>query len=72
MQAPDALRNSILVAGLYFAWSVGHLDNFEPCVLFHKLETIRLVNGWLQNPEPKAHWVCVRHIASLSLTEVKL
>lgn len=72
MQAPDALRNSMLVAGLYYAWNAGNLKNFETSLLFHKLETMRLVNGWLQKPDPRVYWTCVRHIVSLSLNEVKL
>ena len=71
MQTPDALRNTMLIAGLYYAWSAGHLMSFEPTLLFHKIETMRLVNSWLQKSDPKAYWACVRHIASLCLTEVR-
>ena len=70
MQTPDALRNTMLIAGSYYAWNVGHLRSFESTLLFHKIETMRLVNGWLQKPEKNAYWVCVRHITSLCFTEV--
>ncbi|KAM5365312.1 hypothetical protein ACJZ2D_011095 [Fusarium nematophilum] len=70
MQSPDALRNTMLIAGLHFAWNAGHLKNFEPTLLFHKIETMRLINRWLEESRPKGYWVCVRQIATLCLTEV--
>ncbi|KAF4465047.1 hypothetical protein FALBO_8106 [Fusarium albosuccineum] len=72
MQSPDALRNTMLIAGFHFAWNAGHLHAFEPTVLFHKIETMRLINGWLEQSRPKAYSVCVRQIATLCFTECAL
>ncbi|KAF4973676.1 hypothetical protein FZEAL_9268 [Fusarium zealandicum] len=68
-QSPDALRNTILVAGLHYAWNVGHLQRFEPTLLFHKIESMRLVNGCIKQSRPKSYSVCIRQIATLCFTE---
>lgn len=70
MQSPDALRNTMLIAGLHYGWKAGRLQIFESTLLFHKIETMRLVNWLLVQSEPTAYHLCIRHIATLCLTEV--
>ncbi|KAM0198433.1 hypothetical protein ACHAPI_003956 [Fusarium lateritium] len=65
----DALRNTMLIASLHYAWNVGHLRSFEPTLLFHKLEAMRLINKSILDSEVK-YGMCVKHIATLCLTEV--
>ncbi|RFN49921.1 hypothetical protein FIE12Z_5820 [Fusarium flagelliforme] len=36
----DALRNTMLIAGLHYAWNAGQLQSFEPTFLFHKIQTM--------------------------------
>ncbi|KAM0548450.1 hypothetical protein ACHAPJ_009936 [Fusarium lateritium] len=71
MQSADALRNTMLIAGLHYAWNAGHLMSFEPTLLFHKIEAMNLINEFLQESGPK-YGVCVRHIATLSFMECAL
>ncbi|KAF7548868.1 hypothetical protein G7046_g8524 [Stylonectria norvegica] len=66
---PYAFRNTLLVAGLHYAWNFGDLNFFEPTYLFHKIETIRLVNECLDKPDSSKFTICVRQIATLSLAE---
>ncbi|KAG4257522.1 hypothetical protein FPRO04_08515 [Fusarium proliferatum] len=40
-QHPDALRDTLLVAGLHYAWTVGDLETYKPTFLFHKVSTIQ-------------------------------
>ncbi|KAM0289003.1 hypothetical protein ACHAO9_006512 [Fusarium lateritium] len=67
----DALRNTMLIASLHYAWNVGHLRSFEPTLLFHKLEAMRLINKSILDSEVK-YGMCVKHIATLCLTECAL
>ncbi|RGP77212.1 hypothetical protein FLONG3_4727, partial [Fusarium longipes] len=39
-QHPDALRDTLLVAGLHYAWTVGDLQTYKATFLFHKVSTI--------------------------------
>ncbi|KAJ4328579.1 hypothetical protein N0V84_000938 [Fusarium piperis] len=41
----------MLIAGLHYGWKVGQLERFEPTLLFHKGETMRLVKLLVQSPE---------------------
>ncbi|KAF4988101.1 hypothetical protein FGRMN_9967 [Fusarium graminum] len=45
IQHPDALRDTLLVAGLHYAWTVGDLQTYKATFLFHKVSTIRLLNN---------------------------
>ncbi|CAJ0544553.1 Ff.00g036740.m01.CDS01 [Fusarium sp. VM40] len=67
----DALRNTMLIASLHYAWNAGHLRSFEPTLLFHKLEAMRLINKSILDSDAK-YSMCVKHIATLCLTECAL
>ncbi|KAI8722749.1 Zn(2)-C6 fungal-type domain-containing protein [Fusarium sp. LHS14.1] len=69
MQSPDALRNTMLIAGLHYGWKAGRLQVFESTLLFHKGETMRLVNWLLVQSDSRRYHECIRHIATLCLTE---
>lgn len=69
-QNPDALRGSLLIAALHYAWNVGNLRNYEATFLHHKVEAMRLVNGWLKNLQPKVATTCIREICTLAFAEV--
>ncbi|KAH6884154.1 hypothetical protein B0T10DRAFT_493692 [Thelonectria olida] len=71
-QNPDALRGSLLIAALHYAWNVGNLRNYESTFLYHKVEAMRLVNGWLKNMQPKVATTCIREICTLAFTECAL
>ncbi|OBS24171.1 hypothetical protein FPOA_04718 [Fusarium poae] len=68
MHSSDTLRNTMLIAGLHFAWNTGQLQSFEPTFLFHKIEAMNSVNKFLRNSAMK-YAVCVRNIATLCFTE---
>ncbi|XEV03522.1 hypothetical protein FSHL1_008809 [Fusarium sambucinum] len=68
MHSSDTLRNTMLIAGLHFAWNTGQLQSFEPTFLFHKIEAMNSVNKFLRNSSMK-YAVCVRNIATLCFTE---
>ncbi|KAH6971094.1 hypothetical protein BKA56DRAFT_496098 [Ilyonectria sp. MPI-CAGE-AT-0026] len=72
IQHPDALRNTLLVAGLHYAWTVGGFRSYEPTFLFHKIETIRLLNEWVENSRSDDMTTFVRHIATLCFAECAL
>ncbi|KAH7009930.1 hypothetical protein EDB80DRAFT_714103 [Ilyonectria destructans] len=72
VQSPDALRNTLLIAGLHYAWNSGQLRNYESTFFFHKVEAMRLVNGWLKSLQPKMVAVCIREISTLAFTECGL
>lgn len=59
----------MLIASLHYAWNAGHLRSFEPTLLFHKLEAMRLINKSILDSDAK-YSMCVKHIATLCLTEV--
>ncbi|RFN54471.1 hypothetical protein FIE12Z_1259 [Fusarium flagelliforme] len=67
---PDVLRNVLLISSLHYAWNVGDLQLFESTFLFHKIETIRQVNFWLQNSKNKKdRMMCTNYINTLSFIE---
>ncbi|KAJ3548704.1 hypothetical protein NM208_g873 [Fusarium decemcellulare] len=68
-QHPDALRDTLLIAGLHFAWTVGDLDTYQATLLFHKVMTIRILNGWLQNIQQPGLMTFIRHVSILSFVE---
>ncbi|KAM0410507.1 hypothetical protein ACHAPD_010313 [Fusarium lateritium] len=53
MHSSDTLRNTMLIAGLHFAWNTGQLQSFEPTFLFHKIEAMNSVNKFLRNSSMK-------------------
>ncbi|KAI5463580.1 hypothetical protein BGZ63DRAFT_195670 [Mariannaea sp. PMI_226] len=68
-QNPDALRNTLLVAGPHYAWIVGDMQAFETTFLYHKIETIRLLNEWLDRPQPGGLATVMTQITTLCLAE---
>ncbi|KAF5668387.1 hypothetical protein FHETE_5323 [Fusarium heterosporum] len=69
IQHPDALRDTLLVAGLHYAWTVGDLQTYKATFLFHKVSTIRLLNGWLQNVQQPGLMTFIRHVSILCFIE---
>ncbi|KAL3487676.1 hypothetical protein BJX62DRAFT_227827 [Aspergillus germanicus] len=67
-----ALRSTILIAGIHYSWNTGTLQAYESSFLFHKIESIRIINTWLQASDLKAFVVCVRQILTICLAEACL
>ncbi|KAL4919241.1 hypothetical protein BDW62DRAFT_179712 [Aspergillus aurantiobrunneus] len=67
-----ALRNTILIAGIHYSWNTGNLRAYESAFLFHKLESIRIVNTWLGASGSRTFLVCVKQILTICLTEACL
>lgn len=70
VQHPDILRNTLLVAAMHYAWRVGELKGFESTYLFHKIDTMQLLNTSLRGSEGIGHAALARYIATLCQTEV--
>ncbi|KAL3439974.1 hypothetical protein BJX65DRAFT_291310 [Aspergillus insuetus] len=67
-----ALRSTILIAGIHYSWNTGTLQAYESSFLFHKIESIRIINSWLQASDRRAFVVCVRQILTICLAEACL
>ncbi|KAI1071705.1 hypothetical protein LB507_005103 [Fusarium sp. FIESC RH6] len=67
----DALRNTMLIAGLHYAWNAGQLQSYEPTFLFHKIQIMSDVNKSIQNSDKK-YAICVRNISTLCFSECAL
>ncbi|CEL04211.1 hypothetical protein ASPCAL05342 [Aspergillus calidoustus] len=67
-----ALRSTILIAGIHYSWNTGTLQAYESSFLFHKIESIRIINTWLQASDRRAFVVCVRQILTMCLAEACL
>ncbi|KAF4982467.1 hypothetical protein FZEAL_1921 [Fusarium zealandicum] len=68
-QHPDALRDTLLVAGLHYAWTAGDLHTYEATFLFHKVNTLHILNGWLQNIRRTGLMTFIRHVSILCLLD---
>ncbi|KAG8672377.1 hypothetical protein FPOAC1_005644 [Fusarium poae] len=68
-QHPDALRDTLLVAGLHYAWTVGDLQTYKTTFLFHKVSTIGILNRWLQNIQQPGLMTFIRHVSILCFIE---
>ncbi|UZP38612.1 hypothetical protein NXS19_006428 [Fusarium pseudograminearum] len=68
-QHPDALRDTLLVAGLHYAWTVGDLQTYKATFLFHKVSTIGILNRWLQNIHQPGLMTFIRHVSILCFIE---
>nr|CEG03931.1 unnamed protein product [Fusarium acuminatum CS5907] len=62
------LHNVILIAALHYVWKTGHLGPFEATFLYHKIESIRMINTWL-NSDSHDRLLCLKHITTLCFTE---
>ncbi|OKL56627.1 hypothetical protein UA08_08213 [Talaromyces atroroseus] len=69
MDDPYVFRNILLIAGLHYAWNVGNLSSFDSTFLFHKVQSIRTINTWIENRTSSSLTLCVRHIATLCVVE---
>ncbi|KAL2817714.1 hypothetical protein BDW59DRAFT_152516 [Aspergillus cavernicola] len=67
-----ALRSTILIAGIHYSWNTGNLQAYESAFLFHKVESIRIINTWLKVSDSKTFVVCVRQILTIALAEACL
>ncbi|KAF4448417.1 hypothetical protein F53441_8172 [Fusarium austroafricanum] len=72
MEHAHAFRNTLLIAGLHYSLNTGNAQHFQSTFLFHKLQTIRVVNGWLANQTSDSVTSIIRQIASLCLVELCL
>ncbi|KAL2820271.1 hypothetical protein BJX63DRAFT_380349 [Aspergillus granulosus] len=64
-----ALRSTILIAGIHYSWNAGNLHAYKSAFLFHKVESIRIINSWLEAFDSKTFVVCVRQILTICLAE---
>ncbi|KAL4941391.1 hypothetical protein BDV06DRAFT_194550 [Aspergillus oleicola] len=67
-----ALRSTFLIAAVHYSWNTANLQAYESAYLFHKVESIRLINTWLETYDPKRFVVCVRQILTICLAEACL
>ncbi|KAF5013273.1 hypothetical protein FDECE_702 [Fusarium decemcellulare] len=66
----SSLRNVLLVASLHYTWQTGSFGSIEPTHLFHKLESIRMINRWIGDGDRNDRIVdCSRHILTLVFVE---
>ncbi|KAH8659864.1 hypothetical protein BX600DRAFT_466841 [Xylariales sp. PMI_506] len=71
-QEPTALRSTLIIAAIHYSWAAGTLNEFQQTFLYHKGETLRLVNEWLQKPDISQSSTIMKLIASLSIIESSL
>ncbi|KAL9564968.1 hypothetical protein ACKAV7_010882 [Fusarium commune] len=69
IQNSDVLQDTLLVAGLHYAMATGDIQTYDSTILFHKVETIQLINKSLENPPLTGIMTLIRRIATLCLTE---
>ncbi|KAL4952905.1 hypothetical protein BDW69DRAFT_166575 [Aspergillus filifer] len=67
-----ALRSTFLIAAVHYSWNTANLQVYESAYLFHKVESIRLINTWLATYDVKRFVVCVRQILTICLAEACL
>ncbi|KAF9774453.1 hypothetical protein IL306_007530 [Fusarium sp. DS 682] len=68
-QHPDSLRDTLLVAGLHYAWTVGDLETYKATFLFHKVSTIQILKRWLQNVQQPGLMTFIRHVSIICFIE---
>ncbi|KAF4980015.1 hypothetical protein FZEAL_3877 [Fusarium zealandicum] len=69
---PNTLRNTLLLAGLHYAWKFEDLCSVESTILCHKIQSIRLVNNWLVDKTSQANiLLCAKYITTLCDIEAK-
>ncbi|KAJ5805716.1 uncharacterized protein N7503_003318 [Penicillium pulvis] len=66
-----ALRSTILIAGIHYSWNTGNIKAYDSAFLFHKIESIRSINTWLEASNSKP-FICVRQILTICLAEACL
>lgn len=66
-----AIRGTLLIAGLHYAWNTGNLVAFQSAFLFHKIESIRIINKWLHADDAQTIALCIRQVCTLILVEVR-
>ncbi|KAF4988133.1 hypothetical protein FDECE_15174 [Fusarium decemcellulare] len=67
---PSTLQNTMLISGLHYSWNKGDLSNFETTVLFHKTQSIRRINAWLdRTSRAEEVRLCAQHISALCFIE---
>ncbi|KAH8680498.1 hypothetical protein BX600DRAFT_5 [Xylariales sp. PMI_506] len=66
---PHALRDTLLIAGLHYLLNTHDQHRYESALLFHKGETIRNINDWLNDLEPRHTTTCARKITTLCIFE---
>ncbi|EKJ68413.1 hypothetical protein FPSE_11421 [Fusarium pseudograminearum CS3096] len=66
---PEALRSAVLMAGIHFAFDIGHLDKFEPTFLYHKIETVQQVRKLISRGDLKLLAGITKQISTLAYAE---
>ncbi|EXL64667.1 hypothetical protein FOPG_19078 [Fusarium oxysporum f. sp. conglutinans race 2 54008] len=72
MEHAHAFRNALLIASLHYTLNTGNAQHFQSTFLFHKLQTIRAVNGWLVDQSSDSVTSIIRQVASLCFVELCL
>ncbi|CAF3476456.1 unnamed protein product [Fusarium graminearum] len=67
---PEALRSAVLMAGIHFAFNIGHLDKFEPTFLYHKIETVQQVRKLISRGDLKLLAGITKQISTLAYAEL--
>lgn len=67
-----ALRSTIIIAGIHYCWNTGDLRSYDSAFLFHKVESIRIINRWLEVADSQTFVVCMRQILTICLAEVSV
>lgn len=58
------------MAGMHFSFQFGDLAIFESTFLYHKIEVMRIINGWIASGDYKLEAAIIREMATLAFTEV--
>ncbi|KAH8648645.1 hypothetical protein BX600DRAFT_503018 [Xylariales sp. PMI_506] len=73
---PHALRSTMLIAALHHCWHTKRLDAYRSTFLFHKVESLQVINRWLQEDalrnDPRIVTQGLKTICTLGLTEACL
>ncbi|KAH6876827.1 hypothetical protein B0T10DRAFT_497333 [Thelonectria olida] len=72
VQNSDALQDTLLVAGLHYVLTTGDVRTYKSTILYHKIETIQLINKGLENLHTTGLTTLIRRIATLCLIEFSL
>jgi hypothetical protein len=70
LQEPTAFRILLMFAGLHYMWNAGALFDYDSTIIFHKVESMRIVKSWLDETTSRTAGMCVRLILTLCVAEV--
>lgn len=67
-----AFRSLLIIAAMHYTWGNGSFAGFTSTFLFHRGESIRLVNRWLEDHFFMSSLSCMKLVATLCIAEVGL